>query len=324
MAGFWDFINNYRSSAMKAAADSNLTQPRTKADEILTVPSPIVRPVFKSPGKGYQQVHGFEQDKDNYGDERDASKLDWFSYTANNNDTGDKMTFEVGYDEDGKINGIRQWEGPAQKSYFGKELVKDFFKNNFDRDATDYTIYSSRPSWDGSRDVWFDSKSDGEFIPSISLGRLAPPRSAFLNFDSTDKPNSPTAYDQFKEQDLQSGTIRNTIDVDDYLGDIPEPAYNSTLEPQDMRAYTPKTERDWNRFGRSIGIFLQDMKDIDDTAEEKQGAKIGAAKFNYSGIRPLQMILLDIERNIPSDHEKAYGYAKRMINTILDTKYRKS
>lgn len=143
--------------------------------DALFSPTSVVRPLpsgdsAKSQAKKtYQQVWGFDQDKANYGNERNGDSLSWRDLSIHNNDTDEDFSISVGYDSDGRISGVRKNENGSIRGYYGQDLVGDFFKNNFDRDATDYTVFDADIEGDGRKWVLFDSKHDGPFIPSYAL-----------------------------------------------------------------------------------------------------------------------------------------------------------
>lgn len=261
------FIENFRSALANSPSTNlqNILRPSLQEIQRPDITNGAHSAERNGGNKSRTEVIGFEEDKANYGDTRDASKLDWFGYTALNNDTGQKMTFEVGYDQDGKINGVRQWEGPAQKSYLGREAVSQFFKSNFDRDATNYSIYDSTPGGaisHGYRPVWFDSEMDGAFIPSVSLGRLSAPRSAVIDFSNSEVSN-PTISEQLKKQEKEAGTRERTRYVE--LGDIPESAYNGSLFIDDNLYNHPMSVEESSFFAENAKDFIHMLADYSNT-----------------------------------------------------------
>lgn len=120
-----------------------------------------------------QKVWGFEEDKSSYGNERDSSKLTWRRMEVMNNDTGETFEMSVGYDKDGRISGVQKFTDPTHSvGHYGQENIGDFFKKNFDRDATDYTIFGKPEGTEDMEDtklVLFDTKHDGAFVPSTAL-----------------------------------------------------------------------------------------------------------------------------------------------------------
>lgn len=208
-----DFFNNLRDAVARAQAGATKS-----ANDFLTTPTAVVQPLQKmasgqqnSSKKPYQQVWGFEQDKANYGNERNGDNLIWRDLSVVNNDTGDRFSMSVGYDNDGKISGVRKSENGKVTGYYGQDLVGDFFKNSFDRDATDYSIYDAD---DGSGEDWllFSSKYDGAFVPSDALNS----RRRSVNVAAPiQRPDAPTVTqdDITREIRIEQGTRDNTMDV---------------------------------------------------------------------------------------------------------------
>lgn len=175
-----DFFNNMREALQKAEQEQK-TPAQSGANTSL---NDILRPNIQRPEitygahsaernaprkKSYQQVWGFDQDKANYGNERNGDSLTWRDLSVHNNDTDEDLSISVGYDSDGRISGVRKNENGNIRGYYGQDLVGDFFKNNFDRDATDYTVFDADTEGDSRKWVLFDSKHDGPFIPSYAL-----------------------------------------------------------------------------------------------------------------------------------------------------------
>ena len=129
------------------------------------------------------RAYSYEDDKKEYSDAGskkaggDPDSLQWMSYTVHDTDNDKERRIDVGYDKQGKISGVRDFTGKnSANGYYGKEAISDFFKNNFDMDATNYTV-SSAPidiydpkdvpdEYHNKATVFFDSKLDGAFIPS--------------------------------------------------------------------------------------------------------------------------------------------------------------
>ena len=78
----------------------------------------------KTPSRAPQEVWGFEEDKANYGDiaAKDGDSLAWRNVTAHNDDDGTEIEFSVGYDQDGKISGVRKKDGNKITGYYGNLL----------------------------------------------------------------------------------------------------------------------------------------------------------------------------------------------------------
>ena len=245
MAFSWqNFLNNWRT--LSEAAQKNVEGGVETA--LSTPPTSVVQPLWKMAGqeapttkKPYKQVYGFEQDKANYGDERSYDKLEWRDFTAHDNDTGKDFKFSVGYDQDGRISGARA----NDRSYYGKDLVSSFFKNNFDRDATDYTIFTDPHSWDdelyGYMGAVFDSQKDGEFIPSYAFDRR---RGAdYLPYSGDG--DFGKLSEELRKQRFRSNTVENTLFTDEPK--TAEPAYNSTYFVNDFTS-TPLSAEDAQTF----------------------------------------------------------------------------
>lgn len=240
-----DFFNNMREALQKAEQEQK-TPAQSGANTSL---NDILRPNIQRPEitygahsaerntpkkKTYQQVWGFEQDKANYGDERNGDNLNWRSLTVLNNDTGDEVKFDVGYDTDGRISGVRDHKSDGTTmGYYGKDLVSSFFKNNFDRDATDYTFFDVDEG-DGSKWVLFDSEHDGAFIPSEALNnQRVSQRVPIIGNTHPDKPTVSLrdsinrVYDEMAARRGTSYALPND--------EKENAAYNGNMEPMKLR-----------------------------------------------------------------------------------------
>ena len=123
----------------------------------------------------YDKVWGFEDDKAHYSDigstkSSDTNKLTWRGYTVTpKGDEGASKNFLVGYDDKGRIAGVRDMsEDGSMYGYYGKDLLKSFF-SQFDRDATSYKVWQNEDygDGDGRSAIIFDSdKKNKPFIPS--------------------------------------------------------------------------------------------------------------------------------------------------------------
>ncbi len=177
-----------------------------------------------------QKVWGFEEDKANYGDGKKFEDLTWRDVVARNNDTGKEFKFSVGYDQDGKIAGAKtKINDTTSRGYIGKDSVSDFFKSNFDRDATDYSIFDDRN--DGSRWLIFDSKYDGSFIPSYALGSNRKSQLVPVSEQGPDKPIT-TLEDSIDGMKRRQASDRGTRYVQEDEGKA-EPAWNGNMFPLD-------------------------------------------------------------------------------------------
>lgn len=221
MAFSWErFFTNWR----------NLTSwPQHYVEEgaksvLSTPPTSVIQPLWKIAGqeepsskKPYQQVWGFDQDKANYGNERNGDSLTWRDLSIHNNDTDEDFSISVGYDSDGKISGVRKNENGNIRGYYGQDLVGDFFKNNFDRDATDYTVFDAGTEGDSRKWVLFDSKHDGPFIPSYALSSERRSQPLTIPEQLPDKPTVSVEEgidDIRNEQAVRRGTLYTQDDED--------------------------------------------------------------------------------------------------------------
>lgn len=338
-----DFFNNMREALHKAEQEQK-TPAQSGASTSL---NDILRPNIQRPEitygahsaerntpkkKTYQQVWGFEQDKANYGNERNGDNLNWRSLAVLNNDTGDQVKFDVGYDTDGRISGVRDYKPDGTTmGYYGKDLVSNFFMNNFDRDATDYTIFEEDPASDdnGSQVVLFNSANDGAFIPSDALnwGRngVKVPR------QSVDKPYSLEDILNNYERQINTGYKDFRFLLNDKQSAPYRAALNGTLEPVE-NAY-PRTEEGWRVLEANLENFKRDIEEIRNTDDaSKRLLKLDAARFNYSNI-PAFVDILDrayyveapYERE-PSEEstlnkEKLYDDCEKRIDNIIRFRY---
>lgn len=324
---FWDFVDNYRNAVKQAASNSNLVEPRTKADETLTVPSPLVNPTFNVPGtkknNNYQQVFGFEQDKANYGDERDGSKLQWRELDVQNNDTGETFKISVGYDDKGRISGVQKFTGPkSADSYYGKELVGEFFKNNFDRDATDYTIYDKNEYGTDDKFIVFDSKNDGEFIPSYAIG--------YRNRSLPIPGNSSNPSKELRDARLEIGTREREPDVviNEERGAA---ADNGTSHVTEFRPHL-NNMNDLNFFSRYANEFAGIANEFSRTPDYSSRMQILENAYKKYGSNPQYRTYLQVMAEDEQAHKQGYydnyDYSKvgndisNAINDILRYYYR--
>ena len=178
-----------------------------------------------------QKVWGFEEDKSKYGNERDGDNMTWRRVVAHNNDTNEDLRFDVGYDKSGKISGVRQWESDTKTlGYYGQDLIGDFFKKNFDRDATDYTIFEDYDNGDGYKYVIFDSKNDGAFIPSQALSSKRAAQGVPMTSE-TDR-ESQSFNEALNEGKMREGAFRGQLYTKEDRGRV-NSAYNGSILPWD-------------------------------------------------------------------------------------------
>lgn len=162
---------------------------------------------------GKTKPYGFDDDKKNYSDAGskkaggDPENLLWMSYTVRDNDNSKERRLDVGYDKSGRISGVRDFTGKNKATgYYGKNAISDFFKNNFDMDATNYTV-SSAPvdiydpdevpqEYHDKATVFFDSQDDGAFIPSRIFNMIENPGARWFG-DRRKTPNSPKPDSEF-------------------------------------------------------------------------------------------------------------------------------
>ena len=296
-----DFFTNLRDAIhTTASSSSNLVEPKTKADEFLTVPSPIVNPTFNVPGtkrNGYQQVFGFEQDKANYGNERDGSKLNWRKLEVLNNDTGDSFQISVGYDSDGKISGVQKFTDPTHsEGYYGKELVGNFFKSNFDRDATDYTIFEKDDGDDGYKYVVFDTKNDGEFIPSQAIGSES--RSFGVPANSDD------LSEELRKQRLTTNTANNMLFAQPDEEKL-QAAENGMIYDTEFNPHLSKLD-DLKFFAQNANDFAGLMNEFSRTPDSSSRVKILQDAYKKYGSNPQFGIYLNIMASDEDAYRKGY------------------
>ena len=201
--------------------------------KMLGGPTSVVGGVAKEAAKQEktpQKVWGFEEDKTNYSDGKKFEDLIWRDVVARNNDTGKEFKFSVGYDQDGKIAGAKtKINDTTSRGYIGKDSVSNFFKSNFDRDATDYSIFDDPGHDDGYKHVIFDSKNDGAFIPSQALNSKRKSQAIPIVKDGADKPTS-SISDELRRLRLRGAAERGQSYVMEDES-VSEPAWNGTFVP---------------------------------------------------------------------------------------------
>lgn len=230
-----------------------------------------------------QKVWGFEEDKTNYSDGKKISV--WRDVTARNNDTGKEFKFSVGYDQDGKIAGAKtKIDDTTSKGYIGKDSVSNFFKSNFDRDATDYTIYDDVNYNDGNKYVVFDSKADGAFIPSLALGMDR--RSTGVPVDASPNVDSPyeSASDFITKFRLRDNTEANERYSQEDESKA-EPAFNGTLDVKDMHSM-PRTMQELDFFSQNAGDFVGMAMEFSRTPDAKARMQILKNAYEKYGSLP--------------------------------------
>ena len=101
--------------------------------------------------------------------------MEWQSYIVRDNDSGKERYLKVQHDNDGNILAVKDYSKKTPTTYTLGEDIKRFFKENFDMDATNYTVSSAPvditdPSkipddYHEKATVFFDSSVDGQFRP---------------------------------------------------------------------------------------------------------------------------------------------------------------
>lgn len=290
MAGFWDNIRESisKASAMQRQADSG-------------------------------RVWGFDEDKINYGNERDGEKLSWRSMTARNNDTGDDLKFDVGYDKNGRISGVREWKNDDMPmGYYGRDLVGSFFKKNFDRDATDYTIFDNTSRDDGDKYIIFDSKNDGSFIPSVSLDRN---RRSFSVPDTSDAIDTEA---KSMSEFLKNYRLRANTEDHAFLAmpdeDKNKAAANGTLDAMEMH-HMPRTMQELDFFNQNASDFVGMAMEFSRTPDAKARMQLLQNAYKKYGSLPKFSRYLEImaadEDAYKRGEYKDYDY-RRVGHDIAD------
>ena len=286
-----DFFNNMREALQKAEQEQK-TPAQSGADTSL---NDILRPNIQRPEitygahsaerntpkkKTYQQVWGFEQDKANYGDERNGDNLNWRSLTVLNNDTGDEVKFDVGYDMDGRISGVRDYKPDGTTTgYYGKDLVANFFMNSFDRDATDYTFFDEG-SDDNAKYVLFDSEHDGAFIPSESLNMKRGSQRVPVVREQPDKPTV-SLRDSINSLYDKIAASRGTAYAPQG-GDKEYAAHNGNLEPMEIPPITNDEYDDFMSKRPAIMKMVSAWTMEDDPDKRQQILRDYDAKYGFT------------------------------------------
>lgn len=287
-----DFFNNMREALQKAEQEQK-TSAQSDANTSL---NDILRPNIQRPEitygvhsaerntpkkKTYQQVWGFEQDKANYGDERNSDNLNWRSLTVLNNDTGDEVKFDVGYDTDGRISGVRDYRPDGTTmGYYGKDLVSNFFMSNFDRDATDYTFFDVDEG-DGSKWVLFDSEHDGAFIPSEALNnQRVSQRVPIIGNTHPDKPTvslRDSINEVYDEMAARRGGTSYVLPNEEKEN----AAYNGHMEPDRLIRMTKEKYDDFMSKRAAFMKMARDWVEEDDPDKRQQILRSYDAKYDF-------------------------------------------
>lgn len=258
----------------------------------------------KTPSRAPQEVWGFEEDKANYGNERNGDNLTWRNLSVKNNDTGETFDMSIGYDKNGRISGVQKFSDPTHSmGYYGQDLVGSFFKENFDRDATDYTIFDED---DGSGQKWvlFDTKNDGAFIPSQAISSRR---------KSIGVPGNSTDISGFlKRERIKSNTIRNSPEVilDEQKT---QSALNGSLDVNDFEEYLNNRD-DMDFFTHNANDFSGFVNEFSRTPDSNARMKLIEDAYNKYGNNPqfqkyLQIMAMD-EKAYQDGYYKDYDYER--------------
>lgn len=239
-----------------------------------------LRTANNAPQKQATKAWGFEEDKANYGDiaAEDGDSLAWRPITAHNDDDGTELTFSVGYDQNGRISGVRQTIDGTVKGYYGKDMLKNFFQSNFDRDATNYSLYDADN--DGSKWIIFNSKNDGAFVPSDALN---------MNRKSQPLPNpkidTPYSVDEFVRNIRGQQGARNSslgVDIDEEKA---QAADNSTMHAFEMR-HIPRTKQELEFFENNANDFIGMALEFSRTPDARMRMQILQKAYERYGSLP--------------------------------------
>ena len=258
----------------------------------------------KTPSRAPQEVGGFEEDKANYGDiaPKDGDSLAWRNITARNDDDGTQTEFSIGYDADGKISGIRQKSGDVVRGYYGKDNIQKFFQSNFDRDATNYSLFDE--GQDGSNTQWiiFNSKSDGAFIPSYALNANRKSQRLPKQGDTNDKPN---LEDEFitnirREQGARGNSMYVEPDQDKA-----QAADNGTMRVFE-NVYIPRTKEEMDFFTNNSGDFINMAMEFSRTVDPNTRKQILEKAYQRFGSLPRFASYLDSMMRDEQDYAQGY------------------
>lgn len=263
----------------------------------------------KTPSRAPQEVWGFEEDKANYGDiaAKDGDSLAWRNVTAHNDDDGTEIEFSVGYDQDGKISGVRKKDGNKITGYYGKDMVKSFFQSNFDRDATNYSIFDA-DNGSGNRWVIFNSKNDGAFIPSDALSMDR--KSQRISKPQVDEPYS---VDEFVKNIRREQGVRKNTKYTDIDEDKARAAGNGTMYAFEMQ-HVPRTKQELEFFQNNSNDFIGMAMEFSRTPDARMRMQILQKAYERYGSLPrfesyIRQMVAD-EENYANGYYKGYDYTK--------------
>ena len=237
------FIDNFREALRSAP---QLLQP------VMTIP-------LNAEKKEPQKAWGWEDDKSMYSD--DSSDRVFEDYLIHNNDTKKDTTLRIGYDKDNKIAsvGVVKDGGSNVLSYVGKDRISDFFKENFNMDADDYTIFYKEngedPRKTGNASLLFDSSSDGAFIPSQIFNPERRVKVYQVGADNTTGEGEVTDfYDRLRNNMLKQGTSEKSPRIKEN-SDAYSAADNATLRPMGDRLAGYVSVKDYDEVVNNGDVF---------------------------------------------------------------------
>ena len=309
-----DFITNFRN----AIKNANLTVP-SPLERLQAVPT-------QNQNNTQNRVWGFDQDKVNYGNERDGSKLTWRSLTAHNNDTGEDIKIDVGYDNDGRISGVRQWDsGSKAFGHYGQDSVGSFFKKNFNRDATDYTIFDNIDPGDGRKYVVFDSKNDGAFIPSVALNKDRKSEAVPYIGDNVDGTEG-TISDWLRHYRSRANAENSALITQEDESQL-EAAENGSLYAVEMRSL-PRNKEELDFFEQNSDGFASMAMEFSRTPDANVRKQMLQEAYRRYGSLPKFRAYLNIMAADEDAYEKGryddydYRIVGQNIAKALDSVYR--
>lgn len=268
---------------------------------------------------------GWDDEKKLYSKDPNGG-VNYRKFTVVNGDDKSEKNIVVSYDKDGKISsaGFMNGKEMPERTYGGDALV-NFFKNNFDMDASNYVVLADDVDREdpNTASVVFDSVRDGRFTPST----------AFKNADGVVQYNirrTPTLdgempgdfYDEYRKMRLKYDTLENDRFYSEVPEQIAEPAYNGSREAIDISPDAmPKTMEEWQFINKNRSAF-KDM--LDRFSSEPNKAKRiqildnAAPIFSGSGrlLRYLDKIR-DLEENA-DESEYDYRLVAPDVNEALD------